>query len=221
MQGDRDEKVFGINYIILGIAVFLCFGLELCLVYFIEPVIYGVSISQWTEWQNILHWIMTCILWGTGSFAIVRFAKVRYEFDLFQKGNKMNMQQWLVVILFVIASLLISYLDWNGSKIIKEFYINGCVKFIFQYMYYIFETFLVMLILIFGQKAFEKWFIKTNIPYGGIVLAVTWGAGHFITKDILTGIVTVIMSLAFGSIYLLVNRDIRKAYPILFIMFVL
>lgn len=215
------KKVFGINYIILGIAVFLCFGLELCLVYFIEPVIYGVSISQWTEWQNILHWIMTCILWGMGSFVIVRFAKVRYEFDLFQKGNKMNMQQWLVVIVFVIASLLISYLDWNGSKIIKEFYINGCVKFIFQYMYYIFETFLVMLILIFGQKAFEKWFIKTNIPYGGIVLAVTWGAGHFITKDILTGIVTVIMSLAFGSIYLLVNRDIRKAYPILFIMFVL
>lgn len=215
------KKVFGINYIILGIAVFLCFGLELCLAYFIEPVIYGVSISQWTEWQNILHWIMTCILWGMGSFAIVRFAKVRYEFDLFQKGNKMNMQQWLVVIVFVIASLLISYLDWNGSKIIKEFYINGCVKFIFQYMYYIFETFLFMLILIFGQKAFEKWFIKTNIPYGGIVLAVTWGAGHFITKDILTGIVTVIMSLAFGSIYLLVNRDIRKAYPILFIMFVL
>lgn len=215
------KKVFGINYIILGIAVFLCFGLELCLAYFIEPAIYGVSISQWAEWQNILHWIMTCILWGMGSFAIVRFAKVRYEFDLFQKGNKMNMQQWLVVIIFVIASLLISYLDWNGSKIIKEFYINGCVKFIFQYMYYIFETFLVMLILIFGQKAFEKWFIKTNIPYGGIVLAVTWGAGHFITKDILTGIVTVIISLAFGSIYLLVNRDIRKAYPILFIMFVL
>ena len=84
-----------------------------------------------------------------------------------------------------------------------------------------FETFLVMLILIFGQKAFEKWFIKTNIPYGGIILAVTWGVGHFITKDIITGIVTAIMSLAFGSIYLLVNRDIRKAYPILFIMFVL
>ena len=164
---------------------------------------------------------MTCILWGMGSFAIVRFAKVRYEFDLFQKGNKMNIQQWLVVIVFVIASLLISYFDWNGSKIIKEFYINGCVKFFFQYMYYVFETFLVMLILIFGQKAFEKWFIKTNIPYGGIILAVTWGVGHFTTKDIITGIVTAIMSLAFGSIYLLVNRDIRKAYPILFIMFVL
>ncbi len=215
------KKVFGINYIILSIAVFLCFGLELCLAYFIEPIIYGVSISQWTEWQNILHWIMTCILWGMGSFAIVKFAKVRYEFDLFQKGNKMNMQQWLVVIVFVIASLLISYFDWNGSKIIKEFYINGCVKFFFQYMYYVFETFLVMLILIFGQKAFEKWFIKTNIPYGGIILAVTWGVGHFITKDIITGIVTAIMSLAFGSIYLLVNRDISKAYPILFIMFVL
>lgn len=79
---------------------------------------------------------------------------------------------------------------------------------------------LVTLILVFGQKAFEQWFNKVNIPYGGIILALTWGVAHFFTKDILTGIVTIISSLAFGSIYLLVNRDIRKNYPILWVMFV-
>lgn len=117
--------------------------------------------------------------------------------------------------------LILSYFDWNGNKVIKEFYANDSVKFIFQYIYYIFETILVMLILVFGQNAFEKWFRKQNIPYGGIIVAIRWGIAHFFTKDIQTGIGTVISGIAFGSVYLLVNRDIRKAYPILWIMFTL
>ena len=100
----------------------------------------------------------------------------------------------------------LSYFDWNGSKVIKEFFANGPVKFIFQYRYYLFATVLVMLILVFGQNAFEMWFHKRNIRYGGMIAAITWGIGHFITKDVTAGIVTVISGLSFGSVYLLVNR---------------
>ena len=57
--------------------------------------------------------------------------------------------------------------------------------------------------------------------YGRVITAITWGVGHFFTKDILTGIVTMISGLAFGSVYLLTNRDVRRTYPILLIMFVL
>ncbi len=137
-----------------------------------------------------------------------------------KKGTKVKGWQWILVIVFIIMSLVISCIDWNGSKVWKEFHYNGLLKFIFQYIYYTFEVMLVTLILVFGQKAFEQWFNKVNIPYGGIILALTWGVAHFFTKDILTGIVTIISSLAFGSIYLLVNRDIRKTYPILWLMFV-
>lgn len=137
-----------------------------------------------------------------------------------KKGTKVKGWQWILVIVFIIMSLEISCIDWNGSKVWKEFHYNGLLKFIFQYIYYTFEVMLVTLILVFGQKAFEQWFNKVNIPYGGIILALTWGVAHFFTKDILTGIVTIISSLAFGSIYLLVNRDIRKNYPILWVMFV-
>lgn len=137
-----------------------------------------------------------------------------------KKGTKVKGWQWILVIVFIIMSLVISCIDWNGSKVWKEFHYNGLLKFIFQYIYYTFEVMLVTLILVFGQKAFEQWFNKVNIPYGGIILALTWGVAHFFTKDILTGIVTIISSLAFGSIYLLVNRDIRKNYPILWVMFV-
>lgn len=215
------KKASGINYIILSLAAFASLGLEILLAFGIEPVLYGAPISGWTDLQAVIHWVATCILWGIASWCIIRFAKKKYDFDIFQKGNKMAAWQWCLIAVFVVGSLIISYHDWNGSKVIKEFYANGFVKFIFQYIYYIFETVLVMLILVFGQNAFEKWFHKQNIPYGGIIVALTWGIGHFFTKDILTGIVTMISGLAFGSVYLLTNRDVRRAYPILWIMFVL
>lgn len=215
------RKISGVNCIILAMSAFAGLGLEVLLAFGIEPMIYGAPINQWTDLQTVIHWTVTCILWGTVSWSIIRFAKKKYNFDIFQRGNKMAVWQWLLIVLFVAGSFILSYIEWNGSKVMKEFYANGLLKFIFQYIYYVFETILVMLILVFGQIAFEKWFHKQNIPYGGMIVAITWGIGHFFTKDIVTGIVTMIAGLAFGSVYLLTNRDIKKTYPILWIMFVL
>lgn len=215
------RKITGVNCIILAMSAFAGLGLEVLLAFGIEPMIYGAPINQWTDLQTVIHWTVTCILWGAVSWSIIRFAKKKYNFDIFQRGNKMAVWQWLLIVLFVAGSFILSYIEWNGSKVMKEFYANGLLKFIFQYIYYFFETILVMLILVFGQIAFEKWFHKQNIPYGGMIVAITWGIGHFFTKDIVTGIVTMIAGLAFGSVYLLTNRDIKKTYPILWIMFVL
>ena len=215
------KKATGFNYFILAMLVFSGLGLEALLAFLIEPIIYGSSINEWTVVQNIIHWVITCMLWGIIGWLTVRYAKIKYDFYLFEKGNKIAVWQWLLIVVFIVGSLIFSYIDWNGSKVIKEFQANGPLKFVFQYIYYVFETMLVMLILVFGQKAFEQWFKKPNIPYGGIIVAATWGIAHIFTKDILTGFFTIVLGLAFGSIYLLVNRDIRKAYPILFVMFVL
>lgn len=94
------------------------------------------------------------------------------------------------------------------------------MKFIFQYIYYFFETFLFSLIIIFGQRACEIWFKRENIPYGGIVLALTWGIGHILSKGSLTvGLLSALGGFLFGAAYLIVGRDYRKTLPLLFIMF--
>jgi len=215
------KKVTGFDYLWFALYAFGGIGLELVLGCLLEPMLYGAQIGEWSTFQHILHWILTCIVWGVVGVVLVRSAKKSFQFDILQKGEKVKLWQWGLVVVFIVASLVLSYIDWEGSKLIKEFYANGPLKFVFQYIYYVFETFLVMLILIFGQKAFEKWFHKENIPYGGIILAITWGVAHFFTKDIMTGILCMISGMAFGSVYLLVNRDIKKAFPILLIMFVL
>lgn len=215
------KKATGFDYLSLALLAFGGIGLEVLLALVIEPFIFGAQMGEWTVFQNILHWIVTCIVWGTVGIALIREAKKKYGFDLLAKGEKVATWQWGLIVVFVIGSLFVSYLDWNGSKVIKEFYANGWLKFIFQYIYYVFETFLIVLILIFAQKAFETWFKKENIPYGGIIVAVTWGLAHIFTKSLTTGIICAISGLAFGSVYLLVNRDIRKTFPIIFVMFAL
>ena len=211
----------GFFYLAMALLAFAGIGLEVLLAFVIEPPIYGSAIGEWTVTQQILHWIFTCILWGASAFGVITLAKKKGDFDIFQKGKKVELWKWIVIILIIIGSLVVSYMDWNGSKVLKEFKANGPLRFVFQYIYYVFEVMLVTLILVFSQKAFESWFKNPNIPYGGIIVALTWGVGHFFTKDIATGIITMISGLAFGSVYLLVNRDIKKAYIILWLMFVL
>lgn len=70
------KKVSGMNYIILAMSAFASIGLELLLAFGIEPLLYGVSMSEWTDLQIIIHWVVTCILWGA---AYIRKVGGTYE----------------------------------------------------------------------------------------------------------------------------------------------
>lgn len=219
--GEKDIIKSGWSYLCLAICAFGGLGVEVILALVIEPAIYRVSMNEWTTPQNISHWVTTCALWGLIGYAIIKIAKKRYKFNLFQSPLKMKTWQWILVFVCVVFSLFLSYIDWNGSKIVKEFAYNGWLKFIFQYIYYLFEASLFMLIIVFSQQAFEIWFENDRIPYGGITVALTWGLSHIFTQGSLTaGLLTSLSGFMYGIVYLLVNKDVRKAYLILFIMFI-
>lgn len=215
------KKEKGTHYIKFAILAFVGICLELVLAYLIEPSIYQLSMNDWETCHYITHWILTCCIWGVVGALICHRAKFALGFDILAKGTKIKAWQWIVIIVVIALSFLTSYFDWNGFKIIIEYQNLGPLEFVFQYLYYAFEILLVTLILVFGQKACELWFHKANIPYGGIIIAATWGIGHFFSKDMLTGILCVIIGLAFGAAYLLTNRDIKKTYCILLIMFII
>lgn len=215
------EEISGRKYMRLALLTVVGFCLEFVLAFVVEPLVFGVSLNEYSTPQYITHWIATCVLWGIVGWWLIVTAKNKYQFNVLKNGNRMVWWQWVIIVICIAASVSVSYHNWDGFKVIKEFSNLGLLKFVFQYIYYLFETMLVTLVLIFSQKAFENWFHKTNIPYGGILLALTWGIGHFVSKDILTAVLCTIVSLAYGSLYLLTNRDARKTYLFLSIMFIL
>lgn len=222
---DTQKKSKGWDYLAYALYAFGGLGIEVLLAFLVEPMIYGCPMNEWSAMQNICHWVITCICWGCMCFFQVRNSKKEYGFNVFESRGKMQLWQWCVVAVIFVLMLVSSYMDWNGFKVLKEFQYHGWLKFIFQYIYYAFEVGLVVLIVVFGQKAFEKWFHKDGqvwIPYGGVVTGLTWGMVHVLTKGSLsTGLLLMLTSIGYGVTYLLVKRDVRKAYVWILLMFVL
>ena len=177
--------------------------------------------QEWSVVQTIVHWILTCATWGIFAAVLIRKSGTKYNFPLTDKGMKMTLVRVGVCLVFIAAACWIDSMSWGGFKVYLEFQRRGLLLFVFQYIYYAFETMLFLLIIVFGQKACEVWFHRENFPFGGIICGLTWGLAHMFTKDILTGILGLLLGVALGSAYLVVNRDLRKAYVVSFFMFVL
>ncbi|MDO4303034.1 MAG: hypothetical protein Q4D94_03905 [Bacillota bacterium] len=217
----ENRTVKGFDYLCLGLYAFAGLGMEALYAYLLEPVIYGASMGEWSTLHTILHWSITCITWGLFAFVLIRKAEGKYQFPILEKGASMKRWQWGVSLVFIFLAFLVDYMSWGGFKVYLEFAGKGALLFTFQYIYYAFETMLFLLIIVFGQKACEVWFHRESFPYGGIICGLTWGLAHMFTKDILTGVLGLAVGVAMGCVYLLVNRDFKKAYVILFLMFVL
>lgn len=152
---------------------------------------------------------------------MIHDAKKSCGFDIFVQKTALKKWQWCTVAICIVVAITSSYVSWDGFKFIEELKSKGVLLFIFQYIYYAFETVLFMLIIIFAQKAFETWIKNDKIPYGGIVCGLTWGLAHAFTKgSFLVGIEGIFFGFLLGTAYLFAGRDIRKTYVILFIMFV-
>ncbi|MBQ2803112.1 MAG: hypothetical protein IJF07_04350 [Lachnospiraceae bacterium] len=218
----NEKKIKGMDFMWLALTAFGGLGLEALYAYLLEPMIYGCKMQDFTTEQTILHWIITCITWGLMAWYTIMSAKKDCGFDLFEKSKPIRHWQWVAVIGCVAICLSSTYIDWGGSKVVIEFQRLGALKFTFQYIYYLFEVLLFLLIIVFGQKAFEVWFQKKNIPYGGIVVALTWGMAHWFTKGaLMAGLYTAFGGFCFGVVYLLLNRNIKWTYVALCIMFIL
>lgn len=215
------KKVTGFDYIWLALYAVAGFCFEL-LVVFVEQVI-RIDINNCTTLQMIIHWIITIIAWVSIGILITKIGKKTTNFDIWQnKKEKLKFWQIIAIILCFVINITVKYIDWNGFKIIQEFQSRGALLFIFQYIYYIAEGFLISLVIVYGQKACENWFKKENIPYGGIVLGLTWGLGHILTKgSIIIGLLSAVAGILFGTVYLLVNRDYKKAFSIITLLFML
>lgn len=217
-----ERKARGWNYLSLALTAFGGLGIEVLYAYLLEPMIYGAQMQDWTTPQVLCHWIITCITWGAVTLLLCRRSNKKYEFDLLTKGDKVKAWQWIAALICIAVVLVMSYIDWNGLKVIIEYQRNGALRFVFQYIYYFFETALFTLIIVFAQKAFEKWFKRENIPYGGIICALTWGLAHMFTKgSVMTGLLSAFCGFSFGVVYLLLGRDIKKTYIALVIMFIM
>ncbi len=206
----------------MSFLAFCGLGLEGLLAFGIEPPIYGAEMKEWNETQSILHWILTCVVWIAVISLLLLLSKKKMKYEPLSEKSSVTPLPGVIALVLLLFMIIISYLGWNGVKVMKEFQHLGLARFIFQYIYYVVESGLVVLVISFAQKAGELWFNNKFIPYGGIFVALTWGLVHTLTNGSLkTGLIAALAGIIFGVMYLLLGKDLRKAFPLICLAFIL
>lgn len=213
-----EKKVQASDYLALGLYAFAGFGLEVVLSMLL-PMILGVKGSEYTLVHHCIHWTLTCILWGAMALLLIKLSRRKYAFDVMKLNEKPDSRRWLLAVVVSVVAIIVTTAAWGGFKPVQEY--KGIVSFMFQNIYYLFEAALILLTIAFGQKFGETLFHKTSLPYGGLLLALTWGLIHILLQGTMTGVYAVFMSLLYGMVYILLHKNIRYSYVMIAIIFVL
>jgi hypothetical protein len=204
----------------LVMLAFVGFGLDYVLVS-IESFLYKTAPGNWSDWKQILHWLIMAAIWALLSRFLIQKARQDYHFDISGNQAEPRLRQAVsAAILAVVGVMLISY-STGGFKPVLEFQMLGLTRFIAQYIYYFVEAVLITLVIVFGQHAGELGFKKPGIPWGGYLLALTWGLIHFLVNTPSVGLFTVALSVLFGLFYLLMNKNVRYAFFLIALVFLL
>lgn len=203
--------------------VFLALSMDILVHMIISNVM-----QEETILRDIIGKSVTTIIWVITIFLVMRYNKKIKLFNTkkIEKGKLWIIAYAVIVILMIAINLL---LKGNGTiQLIHEFTLftdkyetPGIVVFLIQIVYYLCEAALATFIIIFGQAWGEKKFEKLMIPYGGVVLAITWGAIHFLSKDVLVGLYGIGISLLIGIGYLVAKKNPIFVYILALIIFMI
>lgn len=206
------------KYFWLSLLSFGAFMLEYLSIFIIEVPLLHVDIQNYTSHQRSIHCIIMTFIWAVFIGMLLLFSKKHYRFPTGRiQEDKISLKNWIVTLACFIGCKLLTFIDWHTLKVIGEAQGKTIFQFSAQYLYYIFEVMLVTLIIIYGQKAVETFLKKESpIPFGGIILAMTWGIFHFVSRgvgiEVWNGISAMIFSVLSGEIYLKLNRRWLHSY---------
>jgi hypothetical protein len=214
----------------LGIAAIAAFELEL-VVFLIEMAAYGVTSPAELPLPKVLgHYIIVYLIWGLVAVVTHMTAKRRLRFDLFALKGPIKARSLLLILLMCALHILYATYSWDWqfkplaeyNNFVSIFGDQGWIVAVFQLLYYFIECLLLTVIIAFGQEFGERRFGKKKVPWGGILLALTWGLSHFITQFTLEAAISCsVIAVYFGVSYLLLKKNAVYSWLLFFVAYTL
>ncbi|MGX7058881.1 hypothetical protein [Vagococcus humatus] len=208
----QQEKIW--QELSYGLYGFAGLGLELVILK-IESYLWQVAPVNWSTRNQAMHWLLVSLVWCLVGFLLLK--KVRKPVYL-----KMNFRQIVRLIICMSLSFRLSYTVWGGVKPLIEWRALGTELFVYQLIYYLAESLLLVVILIYGQSLGETCVKRVSqFPFGGVFLALTWGSIHICLKGSQAGLYLAIQCFLYGYCYVLVHKNFRLAYLVVSFLFIL
>lgn len=212
------KRIAPIEFLWFGLYAFAGFSLELILALVIDLIGIGSLGVAATA-------IITAVLWSVAAYFLIDFSKKNLAFDPFHVRKTPNQSALIAIAVIVVLIIIVSTIGFSGFKPLVEF--NGDLKgsylaLFFRLLYYLAESALILLTIVFGQEFFERQFgVSNKIPAGGIFLAITWGLIHILLQGFTGGLFTIFFSLMAGLIYIFAGKNAYWSYFFIALAFIL
>ncbi len=212
----------GSHYLLLGISTFIVVVLIDIVTQLSFGFIIGATFIEWGYAAQVLSRIIPAVLWGLIFVVANKISIKKLNFNFLQSGGKVTLKNYLMATILVIIGIAFNYASWGNFKVLIEYANAGSIGFVAQHIYYFAEILIVTTLIVLFQKMCETWVKKSNIPYGGIAVALSWGLVHIFTQNsVAVGLLAFVYGFGYGSIYLILKRNFKLTVIFLFLMFVL
>lgn len=231
----KTEKSLGLKFLFLGLLVFLTLGMDLFVIP-IDRLLWGNQLKIDTFFSSpwyvlITHWSIVIILWIMGGFLIFKWLKKK---DFLEEVISINWNKDLIyfIIIAIIAGILFNVVESIiFSTQLPQFFREyqrfyqvhgsmGLIVWLFQNIYYLIESMLVVLLLALMQRAGEIWFKNDRFPYGGMGLLITWGISHLM-HGLISGLWICAFSISFGLLFIKAEKRWWPSLLFVWLMFII
>jgi hypothetical protein len=232
MSGD---SVRAWRYLLLAVLTFLLLGADMASVV-VAKLLDGRSASDPGLWSA--HWyatvggfICSVVIWSLWIGVLLAWSRRR---DIF--GSLISVQAGSRAFAILLAGAVVlggmglieartsggHFPSRTGEYqgFVKLYAGHGLVVTIFQYLYYVLESAMIVALLSLFQRAFEKWTHHALVPWGGIALALSWGAGHLGTHPEEV-ILIMLIALLYGVVFVLAEKSGPATLALVYLGFVL
>lgn len=209
--------------LVLGLYAFAVFGWELVVVLAVDPLLRlafegsGPPPAPASVFPPVLHWLITAAGWVAGARIVHRAARAASRgvpdaaFDSAPMGPAFR--RIAVVTVAVMTAILVRVVALGHWKLpaeaadtVARYAPLGAVALVALLLYYAAEVVVIVLLLRLGQRAGELRFGRPRVPWGGFLLAGTWGIVHIALQGPSTGLYAVCASLLYGIILVMGPR---------------
>jgi hypothetical protein len=223
------------RYLLLAVLTFLLLGADMVSVV-VAKLLDGRAASDPRLWSN--HWYATVggflcsvVMWSVWVSALVAWSKRRGVLASLL-GEKADTRATAVLVAgaVVLAGLGVMEAHMSGGGFpsiaaeyqgfLRKYAGHGLVVTIFQYFYYLLESAMVVALLALVQRAFERWTHRPRVPWGGIALALSWGAAHLGTHP-QGAVIIVLIALLYGIAFVAARKNGPATLALVYLGFVL
>lgn len=225
-SGDRPAES-PVRYLTAALYAFAVFGWELIVVLLLDPLWRGARPGVGTA----LHWAVTAAGWATGSIVLLRLVRDprrgyprAFAGDL--SGRRVARAAGIIAAAVIAVGVrALIFQEWKlvgeYGRLAVEAPDVAPAAFALLLAYYASETVVVVLVLALGQAAGELRFGRPAVPWGGVVLAATWGVAHILLQGPAAGLYAMAAALLYGCIFSLGHRRVRSTALLVGLAFVL